>query len=65
MFSRLKDYSKRSLENLNNYIKFLEVKIKQEIESLRYLDALEAIEEEPSLDNYDIDEKVILGEIKD
>lgn len=44
LFAKLKDYSKHSLDNLKNYITFMEVKIKQEIESLRYLDALEAVE---------------------
>ncbi len=31
LFSRLKEFSQKSLENLKNYITFLEVKMKQEI----------------------------------
>ena len=64
LFAKLKDYSKHSLDNLKNYITFMEVKIKQEIESLRYLDALEAVEHQTATDDYDADEKVILSQIK-
>lgn len=55
LFDKLKQYSKRSLDNLKNYITFLEVKIKQEIESLKSLDALEAVDQGPGTDDFDFD----------
>jgi hypothetical protein len=66
LFSRLKEFSRHSLDNLRVYINFMEVKMRQEIESLRHLDALESVsEEDPSLAELSIDEKVILWKIRE
>ena len=43
LFYKLKEYSKRSLDNLRIYMNFMEVKMRQEIESLRRLDCLEEL----------------------
>ena len=66
LFYKLKEYSKRSLDNLRIYMNFMEVKMRQEIESLRRLDCLEEIsEDDPEFGELNVDEKVILGRIKD
>ena len=44
----------------------MEVKMRQEIESLRHLDSLESINhEDESFEDLNLDEKIILGKIKD
>ena len=45
---------------------FMEVKMRQEIESLRHLDMLESVSgDSPDFSDLNIDEKVILDKLKD
>ena len=55
LFHKLKEFSKKSLENLKIYMNFMEVKMRQEIESLRRLDCLEEIEEEKEFGELNMD----------